>query len=208
MVTIPRRAGAIFAHATWPPVEENRTMQMATRTRPWTLADLERMPDDGNTYELVRGELFVTPAPRNEHQQIVAALTALILPYVMKLRLGQVHHPRAIIRVDGNQVEPDIMVRPYPSLPLPSWEDMPLPFLVVEVLSDSTKRRDQVAKRSLYTDIAIAEYWMVDGDARTITVVRPTGNDVLATETLSWHPTGAPERLVPDVAALFHDALG
>ena len=45
---------------------------------------------DGNSYELVRGKLFVTPAPRNAHQEIVAALTEIIAPYVWKHALGQI----------------------------------------------------------------------------------------------------------------------
>src|SRR6266849_8248096 len=177
MVTTARRTGAIFAHAAGPPVEENRIMHMATKTRRWTLADLEHMPDDGNSYELVRGELFVTPAPRNAHQEIVAALTAIIAPNVWKHSVGQIHHPRAVVIIDGSQVEPDLMVRPSVSPPLPSWEDMPLPLLIVEVLSDTTRRRDLVDKREFYADIGIAEYWIVDGDARTFTVVHAKGSE-------------------------------
>jgi hypothetical protein len=45
------------------PIEENRTMAMAVETMRWTRADLERLPDDENRYEVVRGELFVTPPP-------------------------------------------------------------------------------------------------------------------------------------------------
>jgi Uma2 family endonuclease len=183
-------------------------MHMATTARRWTLADLERMPDDGNRYELVRGELFVTPAPRRMHQEIVAALTDIIAPYVASHRLGRVHHPRAIIRIDGNEVEPDIMVRPHVPLPAPNWEDAPLPLLVVEVLSDTTKRRDQLAKRALYADIGIPDYWLVDADARAITVIHPTANDVIATEVLSWHPAGASQPLVIDVLAFFREILG
>lgn len=183
-------------------------MHMATTARRWTLADLERMPDDGNTYELVRGELFVTPAPRNAHQEIVAALTALIAPYVWKNGLGQIHHPRAIVVIDGSQVEPDLMVRPSVSPPLPSWEDMPLPFLIVEVPSDTTRRRDLVAKREFYTDIGVAEYWIVDGDARTFTVIHSTGTATRVTETVLWHPPGAAEPLAVDVGAFFTAVLG
>jgi Uma2 family endonuclease len=208
MVTTPRRTGAIFAHAARPSAEENRIIHMATTTRRWTLADLEHMPDDGNTYELVRGKLFVTPAPRNAHQEIVAALNALIAPYVWKHALGQIHHPRAIVMIDGSQVEPDLMVRPSVSPPLPSWEDMPLPLLIVEVLSDTTRRRDLVDKRELYTDIGIAEYWIVDGDTRTFTVVRSNGKETRVSDTVLWHPSGAAEPLAIDVGAFFERVLG
>ncbi len=41
---------------------------MAHKTAGWTVEDLERLPDDGNKYEVVRGELFVTPAPSVVHE--------------------------------------------------------------------------------------------------------------------------------------------
>jgi Uma2 family endonuclease len=84
---------------------------------------------------------------------------------------------------------------------------MPIPFLVVEIASSSTRRRDMVQKRSLYLDARVAEYWVVDGHARSIRVVRHEFDQVL-TETLRWHPTGAPEPLVLDLPALFREALG
>jgi Uma2 family endonuclease len=208
MVTTLRRTGAIIAHAAWPPVEENRIRHMATKTHRWTLADLDRMPDDGNSYELVRGKLFVTPAPRNAHQEIVAALNEIIAPYVWKHALGQIHHPRAVVIIDGSQVEPDLMVRPSVSPPLPSWEDMPLPLLIVEVLSDTTRRRDLVEKREFYKDIGIAEYWIIDGDARTFTVVQPKGRETRVTDTVLWHPPRAPEPLAIDVSGFFQQVLG
>ena len=183
-------------------------MRMATKTRRWTLADLERLPDDGNTYELVRGKLFVTPAPWNAHQEIVAALTEIIAPYVWKNGLGQIHHPRAVVVIEGSQVEPDLMVRPRVTPPLPSGKDMPLPILIVEVLSDTTRRRDLVDKREFYTDIGVAEYWIVDGDTRTFTVIQSKGRETRVTDTLLWHPSGAAEPLAIEVSAFFKEVLG
>ena len=74
---------------------------MATETKQWTLAELHRLPDDGNTYELVRGVLFVTPAPTPPHQTIDARLNALLTPYVIQQRLGYVYHPRAVLVFEG-----------------------------------------------------------------------------------------------------------
>lgn len=90
---------------------------------------------------------------------------------------------------DGNAVEPDIMARR--AVPPPEWEDAPLPFLVVEVLSGATKRRDHVQKRALYLDAGVPEYWIVDGEHRTIRVVRPQHDDEIVAETLRWHLAGA-----------------
>src|SRR5688500_5837201 len=65
----------------------------------WSLAELHRLPDDGNRYELVRGQLFVTPAPSYAHQRLVDAIGAELFPYVARHRLGQVSFPRGVIRV-------------------------------------------------------------------------------------------------------------
>src|SRR5437868_351283 len=154
------------------PAEENRRMHMALETRRWTRADLDRLPDDGNTYEVVRGELFVTPPPRDEHKVAVTRLLHLIVPYLEKHKIGWIEIPRAVMIFEGSQVEPDFMVRRIDGFELPT-ERQPAPLLVVEVLSDSTARRDRTAKRSLYFDAGVAEYWMVDVEQKTITVARP-----------------------------------
>lgn len=84
---------------------------MLDATRPWTLAELHRLPDDGNKYELVRGELFVTPPPSTGHEDILARLSRILDPYVAEQRLGYVYHPRSVMELDGSEVEPDLMVR-------------------------------------------------------------------------------------------------
>ena len=90
-------------------------MVMATETTQWTLEELHRLPDDGNRYELVRGTLFVTPAPSNPHEAISARLTRILDPYAAKHALGDVYRPRAVMLFEGSQVEPDLMVRqPHP----------------------------------------------------------------------------------------------
>ena len=86
-------------------------MHMATVTKQWTLEEVHSLPDDGNKYELVRGELFVTPPPTDPHETIAARLSRLLDPYVAEHGLGYVYHPRAVMRFDGSEVEPDLMVR-------------------------------------------------------------------------------------------------
>jgi Uma2 family endonuclease len=112
------------------------------------------------------------------------------------------------VRVEESEVEPDLFVRPGASAAPDEWEEAPLPFLVVEILSDTTRRRDHGPKRALYTDVGIPEYWVVDGDARTIRLVRSGAEDLVASETLTWHPTGASAPLTLDVRAMFREALG
>jgi Uma2 family endonuclease len=66
---------------------------MATVTKQWTLEEVHSLPDDGNKYELVRGELFVTPPPIDPHETIGARLARLLDPYVEKEKLGPAARP-------------------------------------------------------------------------------------------------------------------
>ena len=167
-------------------------MHMANRVRKkWTLEEFNSLPDDGNKYELIRGELFVTPAPTVSHETIIARLSRILDRYVEANGLGLVYHARAVIDIgDDTEVEPDLMVRQPPDREDAEWIDAPLPILVVEVASDSTRRRDRVHKRSIYADARIPEYWMLDGSDRTVRIVRLGHEDVIAREAITWHPAG------------------
>ena len=181
-------------------------MHMATATKRWTLEELHSLPDDGNKYELVRGELYVTPPPVPEHETIAARLTEILGPYVRAHQLGHVYHPRAVFRTEGSEVEPDLMVRhPAPS-PNTRWEQMPLPILVVEIISDSTRRRDRGPKRDFYVDAGIAEYWIVDAGTATITSVRPGEPDRVVRDQLIWAPKETGASLDVELSAVFAPA--
>src|SRR5690242_17856882 len=139
-----------------PSGEEGGDMGMAaTETKIWTLEEVHSLPDDGNKYELIRGELFVTPPPTDYHETIGARLTRLLDPFVAANGLGLVYHPRAVMRFEGSEVEPDLMVRkPHPR-PEKGWDSAPKPTLIVEILSDYTRRRDREQKKSFYLEAGV-----------------------------------------------------
>ena len=161
-------------------------MHMARPKRRWTIEELHSLPDDGNKYELIHGELFVTPAPSDNHETAAARLTRLIDRYVEANGLGLVYRPRAVVRIgDDTEVEPDLMVRQPQASRRASWVGAPTPILVVEIASPTTRRRDRLHKRNVYAEAGVPEYWMVDSDERTISVARPGHEDVIARETLT-----------------------
>lgn len=175
-------------------------MVVAIPAKQWTLEELHSLPDDGNKYELVRGQLFVTPPPAAPHETVLSRLHSVLQPYVQRHGLGHIYRPRAVVRVAPNiEVEPDLFVSP---AVIESWDSAPLPILVVEVTSPSTRRRDHTEKRQLYLDLRIPTCWLIDPDDQGVRVVRPNHPDTLANATLMWHPTGAAEALSIDVAAL------
>jgi Uma2 family endonuclease len=176
---------------------------MATETKIWTLAEVHSLPDDGNKYELIRGELFVTPAPTEVHETISARLTRILDPYVAAQGLGYVFHPRAVVRFEGSEVEPDLMVRQPKSEGEPDWDRAPTPVLVVEILSPTTRRRDRAQKRDFYTEVGIAEYWLIDPERKNVTVVRPNEPDLTTADKLIWSPAGTSASLEIEVQRIF-----
>jgi Uma2 family endonuclease len=162
--------------------EEECMSQMAAVAKVWTLEELHSLPDDGNKYELIHGELFVTPAPADPHETIAARLTRLLDPYVAANGLG-------------SEVEPDLMVRRQNTTPGKEWENAPPPSLVVEIASPTTARRDRTYKRDFYMEANVAEYWLIDAERRTLTVVRPNVSDLVTNGSYSWQPVGAQQPL-------------
>jgi Uma2 family endonuclease len=178
-------------------------MAVALATKKWTLKELHSLPEDGNKYELIRGELFVTPAPTDEHETILAKLSRILDPYVAANGLGYVYHPRAVLQFEGSEAEPDLMVRqPHPRRK-GKWNTAPIPILIVEVHSPYTGRRDRQQKREYYLDAGVAEYWMIDPEEETITVVRAGEADVVVHDRLTWSPPSAAAPLEFEVGALF-----
>lgn len=182
-------------------------MHMRSSAKRWTLAEVHALPDDGNKYELVHGRLFVTPGPTNQHETILARLTRILEPYVVAQKLGYIYHPRAVFRIEQEvELEPDLMVRlPHPG-PDETWETAPLPSLVVEVASDSTRRRDRIVKRDVYTvEARIPTYWIIDGGTRSIRVLRPDQDETVFEDAIEWWPKGATAALSFEVERLFRD---
>ncbi len=176
---------------------------MPTSMNQWTLEELQRLPDDGNKYEVVHGELFVTPAPGQAHEIVAARLTRLLDPYVAEHELGLVFRPRAVVRTEDSEVEPDLMIRAESVGSSIKSEDAPTPILVVEVLSPPTRRRDQIQKRGFYEEIGVPEYWIVDIDVRSVRVVGRHSDVVVATDALTWTPRPDLPPLAISVVELF-----
>jgi Uma2 family endonuclease len=164
-------------------------MRMATKTRRWTRSDLARLPDDGNRYEVLDGELLVTPQAAFDHQLAASRLLLVLQPYLDRHGLGTAVGPGAVV-FGKNELQPDVMVVPGPTpAPRTKWKDLPRPILVIEILSDSTRHRDFGKKRDAYERLAIAEYWVVDGDERrVITWSGASGEPAIVTDVLHWQP--------------------
>lgn len=174
----------------------------------WTAERVRALPEDGNRYECIDGELLVTPSPGNPHQAVVGELYMQVAPYVRAMSIGYVQvSPLDVELADGMIVQPDILafrVTPEAAKGRIHGADL---FLVVEVLSKSTARRDRTTKRAFYARIGVPEYWIVDQAARVIERWRRDASEAeIVRDAIHWQPEGASRPLVIDLLALF-DAI-
>lgn len=140
-----------------------------------TYEDLLKLPDDGLRHELIDGEHLVTPAPRLAHQIIVGNLYFIIATYVRERRCGVIFGaPVDVVLSREDVVEPDVTYFSNERYKEVATETSAqgAPDLAIEVLSPTTRRRDEVLKRRLYERMGVKEYWIVDPEIKTVKVHR------------------------------------
>ena len=141
-----------------------------------TVADLEVMPDDGNRYELIEGEIIVSRAPGLPHQRVLGNIHALLRDYLKQNPVGEVLLTPGVIFDEFNSAIPDAVFISQQSRRRigASERIMGAPELVIEVVSPGTEnaRRDRVVKRQLYGKHGVKEYWIADPENRSLEVYR------------------------------------
>jgi len=171
-------------------------MAMPATIRRWTKELVQSLPNDGNRYELVAGELLVTPAPVPWHEILERRLTVALVDYLRALGLIETLFPLPadISWTPDDLVQPDIFVVAPEDLSL-DWTTYKHLRLVVEVLSPSSRRGDRVVKRKLYLRNVVETYWVVDPDRHVVDVWHPGDAEAKAVaDTLAWRVTpDAPE---------------
>jgi Uma2 family endonuclease len=150
-----------------------------------TVAELHAMEgtDDGRRWELIDGELFVSPAPNFGHQGV---LRNMFLVLVRALGERRVFFAPLDIQVGPQTVvQPDVVVFTAEDeatmQPDEHVRDGLIPQIAVEVSSPSTRRLDIIHKRRLYEDSGVAEYWFVDREAEVVDVYAFGADDDLRT---------------------------
>jgi Uma2 family endonuclease len=143
----------------------------------WTTADLELFPDNGNRYEIIDGELFVTRAPHWKHQKACARIIIALGLWSQNTGLGEVVPTPGVIFSDTDAVIPDIVWASNERLAVLLDEAGHLtaaPELVVEVLSagSENEKRDKELKLKLYSARGVREYWIVDWRKQQVEVYR------------------------------------
>jgi Uma2 family endonuclease len=150
-------------------------MALETTTR-LTYEDFLRLPDDGNRYEIIDGELFVNPSPVPQHQRLVRKIVGRFDRYFEEHGGGEVFPAPLDVKFDNvNVVEPDVLVIRTDRASIVGPKNVQgAPNLVVEVLSDGTRRLDEIKKKKLYDQGGVDEYWIVDGELELVKIYRRT----------------------------------
>ena len=145
--------------------------------RIWTYHDYYNMPDDGNRYEIIDGELFMMAAPTDKHQAIAMEMVGRLYNYMrgkpcivrfapLDVRLALYGEKKGD---EINVVQPDIMVFCRRNQ-VDEKGGVAAPDFVAEILSPSTKKMDRQRKLKLYEKAGVREYWIVDGENETVEV--------------------------------------
>ena len=179
-------------------------MGMPDTARRYTVDEVLAFPHDGNRYELVHGELLVTPSPTQPHQVVVGELHYRLRKYLGESpQLARVFvSPADIIWGPEEYVQPDLFVVPAHEV-TGDWRDCQTLLLAVEVVSPSSARADRVTKRRLYQEHGVATYWVVDAHARVVEVWHPEDErPAIVSETLRWRVEPEALELVVELAEL------
>ncbi len=142
-----------------------------------TYEDYVELPDDGRRYEILDGELEVSPAPAPLHQRVSGNLFAALHAHVRERKLGRVYSaPIDVILAPTTVVQPDLVFvsAGRESIVTRRAVEGP-PELVVEILSPWSVRRDRVSKAAIYARFGIGHYWLLDPEARTFEVYEAQG---------------------------------
>jgi len=128
------------------------------------LSDYLALPeDDPWTYEMIRGELYMSPQARFIHQRVQARLVRLLDEYVERQDLGSIVEPTNLYLDEVNYVQPDIsyFTKAQSEALIDEVAVRLVPLLVVELLSSGTAEKDRGTKLRWYTDLGVREYWLV-----------------------------------------------
>ena len=179
---------------------EDAMAKQEVRSSHLTYEDYLLFPDDGKRHEVIDGDHYVTPAPKTKHQKVSFNLTVAMGSFVKQQGLGLVlAAPSDVILSDENVVQPDLLFVSTARASIVTEDNIHgAPDLVVEIISETTRKKDEVTKRKLYERFGVQEYWVVDSELETVKIFRRAqqgysravelskeANDILTTELLA-----------------------
>jgi Uma2 family endonuclease len=162
--------------------------RMATEVIPkLTYEEFRQLPEDGKRYELIHGEVHLTPSPRTKHQCALQNLSRSLDPFVFKHGLGEIFVAPLDVRLTHNTaVQPDLIFASNARVKIIREDFIDgAPDLVVEILSPSTAAHDRATKLALYAEAGVPEVWLMDPLAKTVEVLKLQGKKYLVDAALA-----------------------
>jgi len=140
----------------------------------FTYEDYLLFPEDGKRHELIDGDHFVTPSPATRHQKISLILSTSLQTYLQQRNLGHLFcAPMDVVLSETDIVQPDLLfISAERSSTITDKNIQGPPDLVVEILSETTRKTDEIIKRKLYERYKVPEYWIVDPELETVKIYR------------------------------------
>lgn len=131
-------------------------------------------PNDGKRHEIIDGEHYVTPSPSTRHQGIALRLATLLQNFLDKNKAGRLFiAPCDVVLSEVDVVQPDLVFVPAGRLSIVTPENIRgVPELVIEIVSETSRKTDEIIKRKLYERHGVSEYWVIDPVVETAKVYR------------------------------------
>ena len=151
-------------------------MAQTAQTIQWTYEDYLAFPEDGKRYEIIEGERYMSPAPKTKHQEVSGNLLYLLKAYLRQTKRGKVFDaPTDVILSDINIVQPDLLVVLAARTSIVTEKNIQgVPDLVIEIISESTRKTDETTKKKIYEQYGVLEYWIVDPELALVKIYRLT----------------------------------
>ncbi|MGI8475832.1 MAG: Uma2 family endonuclease [Thermomicrobiales bacterium] len=183
---------------------------MSITIKPLTVEELEQIPNDGNRYEIVGGELYMSAAPDRRHQEALSELNEVFQAAARHAKSGKVFFAPVDVRfANDTQVQPDLIYIRTERLSIYRGHVVfGPPDVVAEMLSPSSRVADQTVKFRLFESGGVLEYWLGDPERRELRlyVLRGGRYEEIAAEAGRLRSTVIPG-LEVDVAGLFAAAF-
>ena len=151
-------------------------MAQTAQTIQWTYEDYLAFPEDGKRYEIIGGDCFMSPAPRTRHQRVSLKLATALEIYLTRHKAGVVFDaPTDVVLSKVDVVQPDLLVILAARASIITEKNIQgAPDLVIEILSETTRKTDEVVKKKLYERYGVSEYWIVDPELALVKIYRLT----------------------------------
>lgn len=144
----------------------------------FTYRDWLQLPEDGQRYEIIEGELFVTPAPATKHQRISAGIEWFLYAFAVRHNLIVLDAPIGVKLSSYSTVQPDIVVISKERQSIIEEQVVAgAPDLIIEITSPRTAKVDRTRKKELYARYGVKEYWIVDAKGETVDVFTLVGRE-------------------------------